>query len=141
MNFSPAISPSTGLTESLGAQASSPASAVPSSFLKLNDRLQQCCPRQLGYFGQDRFVMFYFEPRGDEVMWTDSRSCGFGTGAWQVFLDQIEPLARRHGMNLGSTNLKGQHALLIDRLSSEAYFAPQQEGRRFLATQYRALSA
>ena len=125
----------------IGAEANPFVSAVPSSFLKLSDRLQQCCPRQLGYFGQDRFVMFYFEPRGGEVVWTDTRTCGFGTGAWQVFLDEIEPLARQHGVNLGNTESKGQHALIIDRHWGHAYFAGQREGRSFLAEQNRAMSA
>jgi hypothetical protein len=133
MNFRPA--------DHVGAEANPFVSAVPSSFLKLSDRLQQCSPRQLGYFGQDRFVMFYFEPRGGEVVWTDSRSCGFGTGAWQVFLDEIEPLARRHGMNLGTPETRGQHALIIDRHWGQAYFAEQREGRSFLAEQNRAMSA
>lgn len=133
MNFRP--------SDVIGAEATPFVSAVPSSFLQLSDRLQQCCPRQLGYFGQDRFVMFYFEPRGGEVVWTNSRSCGFGTGAWQVFLDEIEPLARRHGINLGNAETRGQHGLIIDRHWGQAYFAVQSEGRSFLAEQVRAMSA
>jgi hypothetical protein len=134
MNFRP--------SDTIGAEAIPFVSAVPSSFLKLSDRLQQCCsPRQLGYFGQDRFVMFYFEPRGGEVVWTDSRSCGFGTGAWQVFLDEIEPVARLHGVNIGSAESRGQHGLIIDREWGQAYFAGQREGRVFLAQQRPALSA
>ena len=63
------------------------------------------------------------------------------TGAWQVFLDEIEPLARRHGMNLGSTEAKGQHGLIVDRRWGHAYFASQREGRLFLAEQLRSVSA
>src|SRR4051812_8697778 len=123
LGFAGANSMNLRASDLIGAEAMALVSAVPSSFLKLSDRLQQCCPRQLGYFGQDRYVMFYFEPRGGEVVWTDSRSCGFGTGAWQVFLDEIEPLARRHDRHLGNAETRGADALIIDRHWGHAYFA------------------
>jgi hypothetical protein len=128
-------------SESVGAEASPLVSAVPSGFSKLSDRLQQSIDRQLGYFGQDRFVMFYYEPRGAEVVWTDSQSCGFGTGAWRVFLDEIEPLARRDGADLGTAEARGRHGLIVDRAYGHTYFAEQREARAFLSQQRRALSA
>ena len=41
--------------------------------------------QKLGYHGNDRFVLFYYEPRGEEVIWRDSHSCGFSTGAGAAF--------------------------------------------------------
>lgn len=117
------------------------ASAVPSGFSKLSDRLQQSIDRQLGYFGQDRFVMFYYEPRGAEVVWTDSQSCGFGTGGWRIFLDEIEPIARQDGADLGTAETRGRHGMVVDREYGRAYYADQGEARAFLAQQRRAMSA
>jgi hypothetical protein len=118
-------------------------SAVPPSFIKLSSvaRQQQCCARELGYFGQERFVMFYYEPRGQDVIWVDGRSSGFGTGGWQYFLDQIEPLARRLGLDAGSTTSRGQHALIVDRDFGQAYFADRREAQAFVTQPRRALSA
>ena len=111
-----------------------PVSAVPASFLKLSSaaRQQQCCERELGYFGQDRFVMFYYEPRGQDVIWVDGRSSGFGTGGWRCFLDDIEPLARRHGVDVGDVNRPGRHALVVDRQFGQAYFADRDEAHAFV---------
>lgn len=117
------------------------ACAVPQGFRRLAGRLQQF-DRQLGYFGQDRFVLFYFEPRGGEVLWIDSRSSGFGTGAWRVFFDEVEPLARRQGADFGTDEAQGPHALVLDRVFGQAYYADHRDARAFLASQTRhAMSA
>jgi hypothetical protein len=115
---------------------------VPASFLKLSaGRGQQCCDRELGYFGQDRFVMFYYEPRGQDVIWVDGRSSGFGTGGWRCFFDQIEPLARRHGVDAGSATSRGRHALVVDRDFGQAYFAERGEAEAFVTERRNAMSA
>jgi hypothetical protein len=116
------------------AETITPVSAVPASFVELSSaaRQQQCCDRELGYFGQDRFVMFYYEPRGQDVIWVDARSSGFGTGGWRCFLDEIEPLARRHGVDAGNVNSRGRHALVVDREIGQAYFAERDEARAFV---------
>lgn len=123
-----------------------PVSAVvPPSFLKLSGARQQqccCCDRDLGYFGHDRFVMFYYEPRGQDVIWVDARSSGFGTGGWRCFLDEIEPLARRLGVDAGSVNSRGRHALVVDREFGQAYFADRDEAEAFVTGHTRrAMSA
>src|SRR4051812_37286992 len=135
--------------ETIEAETNALVSAVPPGFLKLStaDRQQQqCwgCDRELGYFGQDRFVMFYYEPRGQDVIWVDGRSSGFGTGGWQYFLDEIEPLARRLGVDAGSTTSRGRHALIIDRHFGQAYFAERDDAQAFVTGQgvrRRAMSA
>jgi hypothetical protein len=129
--------------ESIEAEANNLVSAVPPSFLKLSSaaRQQQCCERELGYFGQDRFVMFYYEPRGQDVIWADSRKSGFGTGGWQYFLDVIEPMARRMGVDAGNTTSRGKHALIVDRDFGQAYYADRQEAEAFVTQSRRAMSA
>ena len=70
---------------------------------------------KLGYRGRDRLVLFYYEPRGDEVVWRDSRSYGFSTGAGPLFLDELAPVADLHRVNVGHGGAPAVHALLIDR--------------------------
>lgn len=128
------------------AETINPVSAVPPSFTRLSQaaRQQQGVDRGLCYFGHDRFVMFYYEPRGQDVMWVDGRSSGFGTGGWQYFLDEIEPLARRMGIDAGSPNSRGRHALVVDRDYGQAYFADRDEAQAFVTgrpPRRRAMSA
>jgi hypothetical protein len=111
------------------------ASAVPASFLKLTGRLQQRIDRTLGYFGQSRFVFFYYEPRGQEVIWNDGRSYGFATGGWQTFGEQVIPLARSIGAHVGDIDARGDHVLLVDRVSGQAYFAPKDHAVRVVDAQ------
>lgn len=134
--------------ETIEAETNQLVSAVPPGFLKLSTGRQQQqswgCDRELGYFGQERFVMFYYEPRGQDVIWADGRSSGFGTGGWQYFLDEIEPLARRMGLDAGSTTSRGRHALVLDRHFGHAYFADRGEAEAFVnnqGTRRRAMSA
>ena len=122
--------------ESAAAVADSFVSAVPPGFLKLTGRLQQRIDRALGYFGQARFVFFYFEPRGEEVVWNDGHSYGFATGGWKTFGEKILPLAQ--GMNVGQTSGRADHVLLIDRVRAHAYFAPRGEAESLVAEQVRA---
>ena len=103
--------------------------------IKVDARLRQRIDRALGYFGQSRFVFFYFEPRGEEVVWNDGHSYGFATGAWVVFDRKISPLARSHGVNLGDADGEGGHVLLIDRMTGEAYFAPRDQAERLVCQQ------
>ena len=110
------------------------ASVIPPGFLRLDQRVQQRIDRALGYFGQQRFVFFYFEPRGEEVVWNDGNSYGFATGAWVTFDRKILPLARSHGANLNQTGGQGEHVLLIDRMTGQAYFAPRQSAEEFVTS-------
>jgi hypothetical protein len=111
------------------------ASAVPPSFLKLTGRLQQRIDRTLGYFGQNRFVLFYFEPRGQEVIWNDGRSYGFAAGGWKPFTEKVIPLARAAGAHVGDCDRRGDHVLLVDRLTGHPYFAPKDQAARLVNSQ------
>ena len=88
--------------------------------------------QKLGYHGRDRFVLFYYEPRGEEVIWRDSHSSGFSTGAGQLFIDELAPVADLHKVDVGSGGSPGTHVLLIDRAVRRAYFVERDEAIRFL---------
>ena len=98
----------------------------------LIEKSVQGMDQKLGYHGQDRFVIFYYEPRGEEVIWRDSRSYGFSTGAGQLFIDELEPVAELHNVDVGGEGSPGTHVLLIDRVDRRAHFVERDEAIRFL---------
>ncbi|MGA2499124.1 MAG: hypothetical protein ABSH20_15390 [Tepidisphaeraceae bacterium] len=110
-----------------------PANAsAPAGFLRLGKCLKQCLDRKLGYSGEDRFVLFHYEPRGQEVMWRDGRSYGFGHGGWQAFFDEVEPVAREHGISVGDDTRPADHVLVVDRVEGEAYFADRKRAQKLV---------
>jgi len=118
----------------IGAEAPSLASAVPPGFIELPvTARQQWLDRTLGYFGNRRLVFFYFEPRGEEVVWNDGVSCGFGTGGWLPFDEEVAPLARRMKASVGGPDEAPRDVLLIDRSLRRAYFAPRETAEAWLA--------
>jgi len=106
---------------------------LPYDFVELNECVPTQLDRQLGYFGEGRFVAFRYEPRAEDVMWRDERSFGIATGAWQVFLDDVQPLADLYGVNVGHNGRQAEHALVFDRVRGVAYFAPRQSAEDFLS--------
>ena len=90
--------------------------------------------QMLGYRGSDRYVLFYYEPRGEEVLWRDSHSYGFATGAWSTFLGEVGPVAEHYGVNVGGLEIQGTHVLLVDRSQRRAYFARRKDAMRFLTS-------
>ena len=115
--------------ESLKAQVALPA---PAGLLRLGNCLKHCIDRKLGYSGQDRFVLFHYEPRAQEVMWRDGRSYGFGSGGWQAFFDEVEPVAREHGISIGNDTRPGDHVLVVDRIEGEAWFADRRRAQEMV---------
>ncbi len=97
------------------------------------DKNVRCMDQMLGYRGQDRFVLFYYEPRGEEVVWRDSRSYGFATGAWSTFVDEVAPVAEHYNVDVGCQGVPGKHVLLIDRSTRRAFFAVRGDAIRFLS--------
>lgn len=87
--------------------------------------------RALGYFGDARYVCFRYEPRGEEVVWNDGRSYGFGAGGWQPFLDHVAPAAKTCGAD-GLADV-----LVVDRTDRRAYFASRPAGEAFVTRQGR----
>lgn len=106
---------------------------LPSDFVELSECLPARSERQLGYFGDARFVAFRYEPRAEDVMWCDDRSFGIATGAWQRFLDEVEPLADLYGVNVGNHGRSAEHVLVFDRVRHTCYFAPRASAEAFLA--------
>jgi hypothetical protein len=87
--------------------------------------------RVLGYFGNARFVCFRYEPRGEEVVWNDGQSYGFGSGGWQAFHQYVAPAARM----CGADDLAD--VLVLDRTDRRAYFASRAAAEAFVARQSR----
>jgi hypothetical protein len=104
-----------------------------SQFLAVMEKTVRCLDQMLGYRGKDRFVIYYYEPRGEEVVWRDSRSYGFATGAWSTFIDEVAPVAEHYKVDVGCSGVEGRHVLMIDRRDRRAYFAIKAEAVKFLA--------
>ena len=108
------------------------ADPLPAGFVALSERLPPGLDRRLGYVGDERFVIFYYEPRGEEVVWDDGHTYGFGAGGWCAFEDVVAPLGRRYGADLGNEVSAGRDVLVLDRLRGMAYFAERGCARRFV---------
>ena len=104
-----------------------------SAFVTVTEKAVRSMDHILGYRRRDRFVIFYYEPRGDEVLWRDSASSGFATGARSAFMEEVAPLADHYNVDVGCKGAPGTHVLLIDRADRRAYFAERKEAVRFLA--------
>lgn len=128
---------------------------MPPDFVPLFEPIAGCDGRSLGYVGDERFVVFRYEPRVEEVVWNDGHSYGFGTGGWRDFLQHIAPLADRYAARLclggaadggaadggpvadagagGRRACEGADVLVLDRHTGAAYFAGRDSAERFLA--------
>lgn len=105
---------------------------MPEDSIEILDPLPPRIDRLLGYFGQERFVAFHYEPRAQDVMWSDGRSFGIATGAWQELHREIRPLAELYDVNPGSDGRDAEHVLLCDRIRRTACFASRKSAREFL---------
>jgi len=119
------------MMEPWSGQTSHPQSA--SEFIAVMEKAVRCMDEMLGYRGPDRFVMFYYEPRGEEVVWRDSASYGFATGAWSTFLTEVGPVADHYQADVGCNGVPAREVLLVDRRDRRAYFAERNEAIQFLA--------
>jgi hypothetical protein len=108
------------------------ADTLPAGFRALPERLPPYLDRSLGYVGGDRFVIFYYEPRGEEVVWEDGHTYGFGAGGWCAFEDLVAPLAKRHSAELGNEKCAGRDVLVLDRQRGLTYFAERGCARLFV---------
>jgi len=110
-----------------------PLSDVPAEFIKLAEALPPGIDFRLGYSGDSRFVLFYYDPWSEAVAWDDGRSHGFGLGGQRGFMETIAPLAARYDVHLGNSDTMALHVLLLDRLRHEAFFAERQQAEPFVA--------
>ena len=120
----------------------------------------------LGYDGDARYVAFYWQPTGDEVMYDDGHASGDGDWwAWIEFENHRAiaphlwlPCPRCEGrgttntlendpcdacdgsgllhLNLGSSDFEADHWLILDRQERKFYVAPIVTARRFLQEQW-----
>jgi hypothetical protein len=114
---------------------------LPDDFVELSECMASHTDRQLGYFGNGRFVAFRYEPRAEDVIWRDERTFGIATGAWQAFFDEILPLADLYGVNVGTNTRPADHVVLFDRTRKTGYFAPRQSAEAFLSHRQEMLPA
>lgn len=97
------------------------------------DALGQGIERALGYSGQDRFVLFYYDPQSQQVIWRDGRSYGSADGQPSSVFGELEARARACGVSVGDDRGPGDHALLVDRIGRRASFAYREVAQEFLA--------
>ncbi len=71
--------------------------------------------RKLGYRGEDRFVLFYYDESADGLVWKDTR--GYGFGSWLLFDLNIDPARRLLNWQVDRV------VLLIDRTLKQAFLA------------------
>jgi len=122
-------------------KAEAGASVISPGLVPVRGYVQQSVDHMLGYLGKARFAFFYYEPRGEEVVWNDGRSYGFGTGGWRAFLSEIVPLADHYGVDLGDVHARGKHVLLVDRQLRQAFFADRESAEAVVAQQQVSLAA
>lgn len=127
------MTPDTGIAKTSTNFTHSVDVPLPVDFVELPKMLTTSIEHRLGYFGNERFVIFGYCPGGGEVVWKDGLSYGFGAGGWQIFLYEIAPLAARHGAVLGSLQSTGTHVLVMDRLRARTFAAPRERAEAFMA--------
>ena len=104
-----------------------------------NDSRPPFIDQELGYFGADRFVLFYYDPRAHQLTWRDSRSFGPGSVESPASLACILDKARASGVSLGDDSAWGDHVLLLDRVDQQACFAYREAAQEFLARRCEAV--
>lgn len=85
-----------------------------------------------------RFVSFYWEPAGDEACYDDGRFSG--TGDWRGYQIYIyDRLVGPHlrGLDLGSSEQRNTHRLVLDMETRKLYAATERDARRALADQWQ----
>jgi hypothetical protein len=110
--------------------------ALPVDVIELTEVAVGPAAHALGYYRDERFVIFGYCPGGGEVVWKDGHSSGFATGGWRTFLNDIVPLALRYGVDLGSLDRVGTHVLLIDRQGGVAFAIERTPAEQFLCRLY-----
>lgn len=119
-----------------GTESQVPPPRLPSNAVELIELRSASIEHRLGYFRNEPFVIFGYCPGGEEVIWKDGHSSGFGAGGWKIFLQEIAPLAARRGASVGDLTSAGTHVLLMDRIRGAIYATPRESAEEFLARIY-----
>ena len=85
-----------------------------------------------------RWVGFYWERSGDEVMYDDGRASGTGeyTG-FQAFVDHAKVAVHLRYCDFGSSETRPRHYLLLDRTELRLYALPVRLAQQFLHSQWQ----
>lgn len=98
----------------------------------------------IGYTGQvlghpldARWVRFYWEMSGDEVMYDDGSTSGTGeyTG-YQAFVDHPKVAVHLRHFDFGSSETRPRHYLLLDHAEYRLYALPARLAQQFLQLQW-----
>ena len=93
----------------------------------------QIFEKALGYRGENRWVAFYWEPCGDELMWDDGIASADGQWpAWLIFIYHPPIVPILHQYNLGSSDEEARHWLLLDREERVFYIGDRKIVHEFL---------
>jgi hypothetical protein len=89
----------------------------------------------LGYSGKSRYVAFYWEAAGDELVWEDGRAKLIGANwpAWLIFVRHCRVARHLAPYQLGSSESEAAHKLLLDRQERTLYVGERKQVARFLA--------
>ena len=91
----------------------------------------------IGYPGRARYVVLYWTPYGDEVIYTDGRLSADGHWhAWLLFTRHRTIAPHLQAYNLGSSDEEATHWLLVDRETCVLYVGTPGEVLRVLRGQY-----
>jgi hypothetical protein len=90
--------------------------------------------------GPRRYVMLHWEPAGDELAWSDGAHSGAGQLDHWRFLQvlhrpRVHSWLVEHHIDLGSSEASGTHALVVDRLTGQAWIALLPVARAIVRSQ------
>ncbi len=90
-----------------------------------------------GYPGEARFVGFFWEPGGDEIIYDDRRLSGTGDGyAFLAYRRHPAVAVHLKPYNLGSSDEPAEYYLVLDKQSQRASVAPKAMAHAFLEEQH-----
>jgi hypothetical protein len=96
----------------------------------------------LGYEGDARFVAFYWEPAGDELMYTNGQISANGEYApWILWRRHIATAPTLFGYDFGSSDTPARHWLLLDREDRRFYVGEADQVARFFHQLPEAIEA
>jgi hypothetical protein len=91
--------------------------------------------RALGYDGDAPLVAFWWTPYGDELCYADGRIelCGGNWSAWLDYINHPRVVPYLAHYDFGTSELEGEHRLLLDRRSRTLAVVDRTTAARLLA--------
>ncbi len=112
-----------------------PVLALPGTLLSVP--VPPALAQTFGYPGEARFVGFFWEPGGDEIVYDDGRRSGTGDGyAFLAYRRHPAVAVHLQPYNLGSSDEPAEYYLVLDREGQRASVAPKALARDFLEEQH-----